>query len=412
MTRGLVRAFEEHGEVLAHWHRQGWSRECVVVLDHHLDLKRIAADQLARVRDGARGGGLDRLHRDLPFRDDDRFAYGLDSFLYAAADLGLIERVVWVLPEPRPRSAAQLADVLWSALSLLPGHGHEVLGSFVADDVAARARVGGLRVEATTLRRLSRLELRGARLDVDLDFFHDGGPDLTHEPAGVAAELAAAGLLDDPPAMTHSIASGFMPERLRPLGARLAAAMGFAFAPSTPRPQQAARSLAVVARAAPASHAELAELTASELDPLGGPGMALRAVLCARADRLGEAAEAHAEARRLGDRATWPAYELGLRHLARREPGAAAEWFARAEGDLVDTMQAHSLSLRALAECRRGDFAAGLAAALRCLERIPLRAEPYQLASIAAARLGRAHELDEVRARLERLQATRKDAGL
>src|SRR5690606_19380676 len=214
------------------------------------------------------------------------------------------------------------------------------------------------------------------------------------------------------PAMTHSISSGFMPERLRPLGARLAAAMGFGFEPSIQRSQQAARALAVVARDAPASAAELAALTTTALGPLGGPGMAVRAVLCAHAGRLDEAAEAHAEARRLGDRATWPAYELGLRHLGRRDPEAAARWFADAEGALVDTLQAHSLSLRALAECRRGEFAAGLAAAMRCLEHIPMRREPYQLAAIAAARLGRADEADEVRARLERLLAIRKEAGL
>src|SRR5690606_34828389 len=154
---------------------------------HHLDLKRIAPDQLARVRAVAGVGALEELHRDLPFRDDDRFAYGLDSFLYAAADLGLVERVVWGLPEPRPLTAAPLAEVLRAAQSLLPGHGHEVLASFAADDSSARARVGGLRVEATTLRRLSRLDLRGARLDIDLDFFHGGGPRLTHEPEAVAA---------------------------------------------------------------------------------------------------------------------------------------------------------------------------------------------------------------------------------
>ena len=43
-------SFEEHGEILAHWHELGWSRETVVCLDRHLDLKRIASDDLTRLQ--------------------------------------------------------------------------------------------------------------------------------------------------------------------------------------------------------------------------------------------------------------------------------------------------------------------------------------------------------------------------
>lgn len=412
MRRREVISFEEHGEVLAHWYRSGWREETVVVLDRHLDLKRIHPRQLSRVREAARSGSLDALNRDLPFRDDERFPYGLDNFLYAAADVGLIRRVVWVLPEERPLDARQLGAALWNALSLLPGHGHQVAATFRAGAASARATVGPLVIEATTLRRLRGLDLVGARLDVDLDYFYNGGERPVHSLTDVVTAVSALGLLDEPPTMTYSIYSGFMPDSFRPLGEALSRAMGFAFVPSSPRGRHAERSMEVIAGGSPLSDDALDALTREELLPLGGPGMALRALLCARAGRLADAEESHAQAQALGDRATWPAYELGLKFLARQQHGAAAAWLARAEGELVDTIQAHGLALRALAECKRQNFEECLALTARCLEELPLRREPYQLAEIAASRLGRQREAAHARDRLAWLTTTYEEAFL
>ena len=118
-----IPVFEEHGEVLALWVERGWERERVVVFDHHLDFKRIAPAALLRLREAHDPVALNALCRDLPTRDDDRYAFGLDDFLYAAAFLGVVREIVWVYPERRPLTDRQLARLLLSTLAMLPGHG-------------------------------------------------------------------------------------------------------------------------------------------------------------------------------------------------------------------------------------------------------------------------------------------------
>lgn len=402
--------FEEHGEVLGQWHRAGFEREHVVILDRHLDFKRIESAQIERLLKVAACGPIDQLNRDLPFRDDEQYAFGLDNFLYAAVHLGFLRRVTWVLPEKNPMDAAALGEVLWNALALVPGHGDDVLSTFHVDSSAARACVAGLEIEATTLSRLAGHSFVNAKLDIDLDFFYESDDERTHEVNEVVNILSAVGSTAQPPTMTYSIHSGFMPESYRPIGAELAQAMGFSVAEPPRRPRHAERSLAVIATGKAASVELIADLTRSELSALGGPGMSLRSVLCARGGLISAAEESHAQARELGDRATWPAYELGLAHLARKNYAEAAIWLERAQGNLTDALQAHSLSLRALAACRLGAFEDGLALAEVCMREIPMKVEPYHLAAIAATRLGRVADAQRASEGLVKLQQKKEQA--
>src|ERR1700730_8277566 len=123
--------FEEHGEVLAHWGRHLYRNETLVCFDHHLDLKKISETQARRLRRArADADRLRELNRDLPFRDDDRFASGLASFLYPSLMLGFISHLVWVVTESHPLSPTDLGRILWENVSLIPGHGHEALKGF------------------------------------------------------------------------------------------------------------------------------------------------------------------------------------------------------------------------------------------------------------------------------------------
>jgi hypothetical protein len=397
----------EHGEVLAHWARLRYCGETVLSFDRHLDLKVLPPVQLRRIEAAAADSdALAALDRDLPFRDDDRFAYGLDSWLYPAVHLGLCRRLIWVVPEPVPVPASALARILWDQLSLLPGHADEVEATFAAGDLSCRAEVGGTIVEVTTLLRLSGLAPRESwRVDIDLDFFCDDAGRPTHAAAAVAATLRELGLAGRLDAVTRSVSSGFLPRELATLAEELAGRLGrrVTFGPTR---IGAANSLAALAGFVPLDGDRLRVLAAIELDGLGGPGHGLRALL---ALRLGDQLQAEASfdrARELGDRADWAAYGLGLARLGERDHAGARMWFARMVGPLTDPLRLRGLLAEALCAQRSGAFDDALKLATVYCELVPLRPEGWRIAGAAARALGRADQgrsLDEQAAARARL---------
>lgn len=398
--------FEEHGEVLAYWHQQGWRNETVVLFDRHLDLKKISPQGVERIRAAAQQGTLASLNRDVPFRDDGRHPYGLDNFLFGAAALGLISRLIWVYPEVTPLSPAALGRQLWELLSLVPGHGAEVEQTFALSAHSAWACVAGLRVEVTTLRGLRALELpSGSRLDLDLDYFFEGSERPVHSPQEVLEVLHRQGLTARPPTLTYSIASGFMPESFRYLGEAVAGGMGFTLEPLGQRQSHAPRAMERLSRGAPLAAEERARLFAEELEPLGGAGWSVDALLALQSGALSEAEQSYWRARDTGDRASWPAYAIGLHHLQRKDYAQASQWLERAEGERIDTLQVHGLALRTIAACRLQRYEEALALAEQSIALTSLREEPYRVAALCAKQLGRpeiATQAQEALARLAR----------
>lgn len=369
MTAPVV-ALEEHGDVLPFWRAEGLRGGTVVMLDLHLDLKRIGEHRLAML-DSAGGSAVElaTLRRDPPLRDDEGVAYGSDDFLYAAGHLGLIDRFVWVAPLAEGASKGELARTLWGSLSSVVGHGEEVLASFAADSVSARARVRGREVELTTLSGLHRLELpEDVRVDVDLDFFYDPERDACRPVS--ADDLRALRALSDPETpvtAAYSIAAGHLPERLRWLGRALA--------------ETFERPLAhreVLAQRIPGD-APGSLLATASIAALGRGEVALAEGLCL------EAIEA-------GDRATCAAYKLAVHFVDAHDPARADGWLERVLWDLADSVQAHALVLRAACALRLGDASRGLRLARRCVEALPLLESGYTLAALAARALGEEEE--------------------
>ncbi len=400
MSGAEVAAFAEHGEVLAHWARLGYRGETVLCFDRHLDLKVLPPPQLARIEAAAGSPeALAALDRDLPFRDDDRFAYGLDSFLYAAAHLGLCRRLIWVAPEPEPLPDAALGRLLWEHVSLLPGHGAEVERTFAAGEASWRADVAGMTVEVTTLRRLAALGPRaGWRVDVDLDYFCDDEGRPVHAPREAAAALSELGLGGALDGLTRSISSGFLPRELASLAEDLAGALGLAAAPGGTDEGAAPRSMAALAGFLPLDGALLRDLAAAELAPLGGPGHALHALLAIRLGDHELGAACFDRARAEGDRASWAAHALGLARMGERAYPEARAWLGRMAGPLTDPLRLRGRIAEALCAHRAGAFEDALALARSCAEQVPLRREAWQIAAAAARALGRdveARLLDE-----------------
>lgn len=89
---------EEHASVLPHWVGQQRRDATLVCLDAHLDLQFIAPERIGRLRacgSAQELAALESAHPLSPLRDA---CYGTEDFLYAAAQLGVVGRLVWVAP--------------------------------------------------------------------------------------------------------------------------------------------------------------------------------------------------------------------------------------------------------------------------------------------------------------------------
>ncbi len=385
----ILYTFEEHGEVLAFWHEMGYQNETILVFDRHLDFKKIELSQLQRIRQATSSKELSLLNRDIPFRDDSTFAYGLDNFLYAAAQIGLLKRLVWVIPEPTFYTVGQLGKILWEMLSLIPGHGEEVLQTFRYHRTSVSVIVSGLLIEITTLRRLSTLHFfQPCRVDMDLDFFYGEDGKLVHTVSEVCEQLQQCCLTDQLQTMTYSIFSGFLPESYRWLGQEVANRCGYQIQPLTARRQKyAVESMEIISGQKEIQIEKYQALWKSELEELDGVGWTVRGLLALQMSQLFEAYHCYEQARLHGDRATWLGYSIGLYLLCQQQYKEAALWFQRAEGQLVDTLQAHSLQLRLLCEYRSGQYEAAFTTANRCLSQLPLRFNAYKIGIMTARML-------------------------
>lgn len=401
-------AFEEHGEVLAHWAEQGFSQETIVVLDHHLDLKRLSDVAVNRIKAAESPESLAGLNRRLPFSEA-RGTYGLDSFLYGAALRQIVSHVIWVFPERRPLSALDLRDLLWSRLEKIAGHGSEILESFRYTPDSASASILGVRFELSTLQRLHRVVPPNALVDVDLDFFFDGQPQLTHPLSEVEETFRRAKLRTALPSFAYSISSGFMPEHMRWVGDALATELGITLEARGRAPHAAPRTMDLVGAELPPMPEDIERVWTQELEALGAAGWSGAALLWANAGETARAAEAIRHAQAGDEAASWASYRLGLQAMERRQWDAAQEWLLPLTAHPADTLQVHSLALVSLVQARLGAYEAALASATRCVELAPLQDGGYRIARWAAKQLG--HAVPEAIAAAEERRRVARERG-
>src|SRR5215213_1527328 len=95
---GRATLFEEHASVLPHWVANGLRDATLVCLDAHLDFHYIAPDRIARLQACSTPAEIRRLESPHPLSPCRDYCYGIEDFLYAAAQLGIVRRLVWVAP--------------------------------------------------------------------------------------------------------------------------------------------------------------------------------------------------------------------------------------------------------------------------------------------------------------------------
>ena len=219
MPRALI--FEEHASVLPHWMASGLRDATVVSLAAHLDLQFIAPERIARLRACKSAAELRRLESPHPLSPRRDACYGIQDFLYAAAQLGIVRRLVWVAPPhvivdlgAALRSLRQMEGVTQEQI----GSVHRVPGGWI------EGKLLGLELAVVEWRQLASVPLEGpVALHVDADYFVRVPQDRIWARPRVIVTALQEGL--DPAmemTLSRSVGSGFVPLRHRFIADHLA----------------------------------------------------------------------------------------------------------------------------------------------------------------------------------------------
>lgn len=215
--------FEEHSSVLAHWFGSGRAAATLVYLDAHLDLQFVDPARIERLRRCTTAEEVRRLESRHPLDPDRSACYGIEDFLLPAARLGLIARLIWVMPAHVRRGATgaalrglqQMEGVTLEELETF----HRTAGGWI------EGRLLGLDLVLCELADLPRLSLRGPVVaDIDTDYFVRVPEDVVWaQPAEVIAALQQIPGLAAELTIARSVGTGFLPLQHRFLADQLAA---------------------------------------------------------------------------------------------------------------------------------------------------------------------------------------------
>ncbi len=221
MTRAII--FEEHSSVLPYWFGSGVTGATLVTLDAHLDLQFVDEARILRLRACATALEMSRLESPHPLSPERSGSFGIEDFLFPAARLGLVRRLVWVAP-PQVLQAGVAAAL--RGLQQMETVTLEELESFrrVAGGWI-EGRLLGLDLTICDLTQLPRIAIGGPLLvDIDVDFFVRVPEDVVWiQPARVVAALRELAGAQAELTIARSVGSGFLPLRHRFLADHLAA---------------------------------------------------------------------------------------------------------------------------------------------------------------------------------------------
>jgi len=244
-----VHLHEKSSSALISWRQRGVRDKILLHLDAHADLDWLPDETIARIA-AAQPAELADLELDPYSQDEpvlDRFAS--TNFVYAAARLGIVREMIWVVPDGALREEASRRGLV---LDVLLGR-----TQMVAEDEAGSFRDEGRRIRGTLLGiPLTVCELddlpdlaEPVLLDIDLDYFTVPSPLSTRvaaspwtRPRSIVERLRRHGVQSDLITLSLSTMGGFVPPESRWLVRDLKRALAAGAEPE--RPQDALRSAA------------------------------------------------------------------------------------------------------------------------------------------------------------------------
>jgi len=384
-----VHLHEKNSSALIAWRQKGVRERILVHLDAHPDIDWLPDETIARIA-ATHAAELADLELDPYSLDEaalDRFSS--TNFVYAAARLGIVRKMVWVVPDRTLRDVSSrrrlVLDVVLGRTQMV-GEGEAV--SFRDDGKRIEGTLLGLPVTICELDDLPDLD-EPVLLDIDLAYFTVPSPLSTHvvaipwtRPRSVIERLARHGVRTDLITLSLSTMGGFVPPESRWLARDLKESLG---APSRAEPPgEALRSAAQSAEAA---------------GDAGGATDLYRRILLDRED----------------DPTVWYALGRVLARSGHEADGARA----RAEAERLDPLLVRADLFEGDRDWHDGTFQAALAHYERYLERFPRDGlSPYAARKRAGclARLNRTEEaMEALRGVLQvvpRHADTRADLGL
>ncbi|MGG0410866.1 UPF0489 family protein [Peribacillus simplex] len=382
-----IYVYEEHSEVFSYWVNEVPRNSTLVYFDQHLDLKFIENSKMKRISQFIKEGlCIDELKKDIPCREDGRYSYGIDDFLYAAIQEGLFRKIIWVYP--RMLGEKGFSDLLWGLLSLVPNHGKEFISSFRNGKNSASVQLNNIELHVTTIEYLREFIINEQVIvDIDLDYFYDPKTnDLSNDIDETLNVLNDLGLFNQVKTMTYSIKSGFLPESFRWMGEYIAGQMGRKIVYSKEDKFSPKVTMEKISSNKKLSLAEIDELN-FELRPLGAIGWKLKSILYTQSGEIELAKNCYQIATKTGDDSYWAAYVLGIHFFKDSNYEEALNWFSKT-GNIVDTIEAHGLILRLICCLRLELYQKGYDLSKECIELLPMRIEGYILGEVFASKLG------------------------
>ena len=199
-------------------HLTDGSQSTVVYLDAHLDLQLISEDKIDHLKNAKNHEEICALETPNHLNPSSKYCFGIENFLYAAKQLNLIKRLIWVAPPHIPRTyEAALIDYMQQ----MDGIQFDELCSFRELECGAlRGQLMGLDITICDYTQVGALNIdRDYVLDIDIDYFvHVPSDRLWIDPKKVLGSIA--GQLGQPEIATVSraVSSGFTPLSFRFLG--------------------------------------------------------------------------------------------------------------------------------------------------------------------------------------------------
>lgn len=385
--------FEEHGEVLNFWNEQNLQNEIVLVLDQHLDIKKITSFNLARIEKARnQQKSLLPLHKDVHFRDNEKFAYGIDNFLYAAGHFQMTPEIYWIYPTETPLTMAQLGHIFWSNLELIADYGQQILSTFEYTSDSVKANINNMTVHMTTLDRILKRTFSKVVIDVDLDYFYNlDSKKLLKNFLTIALpqlkQLIEQNTLAAPLTFSYSCISGYLPQQFRWIGQKIADDLGVHLInQSYFQPPQSQFWLYITGEKT--INKEIYEEAADYLTTFGGAGQSIQSLWALQLGLISKAINHYFLAREAQDYATIAAFKIALFFMKQKDYAIAEQWFERVQIQHIDSYQVRALSLQALCAFRQQHFSKSLQLARASIQKTPLREDGYLIASLASELIG------------------------
>lgn len=388
----IIYEFEEHSEVLAFWKKRNILNSNLLCFDQHFDLKKIESQKIERLID-IDSNSLKKLLKDVPFRDNDDFCYGIDDFLYVATELNIFKHIVWVYPIMQGQSSICLNTIFIENLSLIAQHGDEIIQNYQKEIYGYSTTVNGIKFSITTLEEIDNLlsiEPDSFYVDVDLDYFYsDQTDDIIISLDDFVEKIRQQDNIYPEITFTYSISSGYLNPKYRYIGKYIADKLNasvhyisyihksnYPFFESVVRPTISSNELVNKI------------LESNFCKDYGGAAYSVLSNLYLILGNIQKSEEYYHNAINNNDYATFPAYKIANYYMSKKKYLDAYKWYGNTQVRLTDTLQIRALYMQAIAAFRLGRLEDCLRLSYLCIELVPLREEPFLLISLIGDKTG------------------------